>query len=128
MRRVGPTPHGPFSPRTGDWGVPIVVTHGEDSFLWQDRRGHFHLIFHTGGATGGHAYSRDAWTWHTSNGTAYTATVPHHGGVSKYAMRQRPALVMNGAGQPVALVTGVGLHVGVGRDHTFTHLQKLRLQ
>ena len=37
---------------------------------------------------------------------------------------------MNAEGQPVALVTGVAGrgHVGVGVDHTFTHLQKLRLR
>jgi hypothetical protein len=124
---VGDTPHGPFSPRTGNWSIPIVETHGEDSFLWQDKRGHFHLIYHTGGATGGHAYSRDSWVWHKSKGESYTAVVAHHGGKTKYAMRQRPALVKNEHGQLVALVTGVGLHVGVGHDRTFTHLQKLRL-
>jgi hypothetical protein len=124
------TLQGPFAPRTGDWGKPIVVTKGEDSFLWRDKRGHFHLIYHTGGAIGGHAYSRDAWSWTQSTGPpAYTATVDHHAGQTTYASRQRPALVMNGDGQPVALVTGVAGrgHVGVGRDKTFTHLQKLRL-
>lgn len=125
---VGDTPHGPFAPRiTGNWSLPVVVTHGEDSFLWRDRRGHYHLLYHTGGATGGHAFSRDAHTWTQSAGDAYTATVGHHGGATKYAMRQRPALVRNGNGQLVALVTGVGLHVGVEHDRTFTHLQKLRL-
>ena len=72
---VGSTPHGPFAPRTGDWGAPVVTTHGEDSFLWQDKRGNFHLLYHVGGATGGHAFSRDAWSWRQSQGQAYTATV-----------------------------------------------------
>jgi hypothetical protein len=103
-----------------------VVTHGEDSFLWQDKRGHFHLIYHTGGATGGHAFSRDAWHWRKSKGDSYTATVAHHGGHVTYGGRQRPALVMNEQKEPVALVTGVEPG-GTQHDHTFTHLQKLRL-
>ena len=42
---------------------------GEDPFLYTDKQGHFHCLYHrsrrTISAAGGHAYSLDGYTWYT---------------------------------------------------------------
>ena len=42
--------------------MPVAL---EDTFMWQDPRGHFHALFHSFvlGAEGGHGFSRDGVSW-----------------------------------------------------------------
>ena len=41
-----------------------MESRGEDSFIWADRCGGLHMIFHLAAATGAHAHSSDSgWTW-----------------------------------------------------------------
>lgn len=115
-----------------------MKSQGEDSEVWQDRRGGFHMIFHLGSNTGAHAYSSDSgWgSWSLSKDThgqgnqieCYPSfVVDTAGGSHSYGLRQRPALVMGSAGSPVALITGVGSSEHRGRDRSFTLLQMLNV-
>ena len=126
---------GPFRPRFGSWGHPAVQSHGEDSFIWADKRGGFHMIFHLGSNNGAHAYSSDSgWSWSLSKDSrgkqieCYSPSVlDTAGGSRSYGLRQRPALVMGPGGFPVALVTAVGSSMQRGMDRTFTLMQELNL-
>ena len=87
---VAETWRGPFRPLFGSWGQPAVETRGEDSFLWQDARGNFHMIFHVALNTGGHAYSSDGWSWTLSKDSegatieSYSSSVADTGGHQQY--------------------------------------------
>lgn len=127
--------------RADSWVGPYTVVArgacgaGEDMFIWEDQRGHFHCIWHNTGKTsanhgphqdGAHSFSvdgRDPWfcvdgkgghgactedtpapynttLWHTrtrNNGNVTTATV--------MGTRERPHMLFNNDGSPLALVT-----------------------
>ena len=98
--------------------------------MYKNSRG-WHALFHSdcegnsGGAAGGHAYSKDGkrWTFHQKN--AYNNTVVLTNGTTwKLARRERPKLVVDPAtGMMTHLVNGVGLPGDC--DHTFTFIQPI---
>ena len=105
--------------------------HIEDAFVWKGTRG-YHAIFHSdcektsGGAAGGHAWSRDgkAWTFHPKN--CYDNQVALADGTAwKLTRRERPKLIIDPtSGVITHLVNGVGLP-GACADHTFTYVQAI---
>jgi hypothetical protein len=96
-------------------GSAAVANHtGEDPFLWQDERGHFHMIMHNmGGPVGSHAFSRDGVRWDRSATAPYTHTVTYEdSSVVKMGRRERPQLLLSGTGQPRYFSSGVELPGG----------------
>lgn len=90
--------------RADKWQGPYtVVMHGacgkgEDAFLYTDKQGHFHCLYHRSGAghfanlsvAGGHAYSLDGYTWHDDETPAYSTKVAYEqGGAKVYGKRER---------------------------------------
>ncbi len=116
------------------WRGPATA---EDPFLYKDRRGHWHSLFHNLGRNGGfgcnnktwqgcdvggHAFSRDGIEWRVSRTIPFTTNITWAvdgpgvdgvtDGVTKAATlnrRERPQLVMDPIDKvtPIALVTGV---------------------
>lgn len=128
---VGVSIHGPF---VDSRPQPAIKQGSEDPYLWQDERGHYHMLMHGGPApgkkyprtagqlVGAHAYSRDAVTWTTSATAPYTTLVNFTDGTSQdMHRRERPQLVLSDTGQPRFFSTGVE---DVG-DHTFTLVIKV---
>mgnify|MGYP006095911799 FL=1 len=79
----------------------------EDPFLWMDKRGHWHALYHAMGhlGPGGHAFSVDGYTW--SNVTnAYGAKRPLVGGGSVNYNAERPKLLFGPNYYPTHLYTG----------------------
>lgn len=98
----------------------------EDPFVWgPDEAGAFHAIFHDRSCSGcgGHAYSTDGARWFYT-GLAYGPAVEFTDGTNyTFARRERPHLVFDSDGQPIALTTGVQYGQ---RDSAYTLLQPLR--
>eukprot|EP00041_Stephanoeca_diplocostata_P029789 m.887075 g.887075 ORF g.887075 m.887075 type:complete len:401 (+) comp23634_c0_seq3:572-1774(+) len=104
----------------------------EDMFLWVDKRGKFHALFHVmygcgeHNTCGGHAFSEDGrrWRW---GGTAYTGLVNFTDGTSyDFPYVERPHLVFDKDGvTPVALTNGVKPGWGADGDQSFTLLRPL---
>ena len=116
---------GPFDdPRT----APAVDAFAEDPFLWQDERGHWHMLMHhlfnhVGDPVGAHAFSRDAITWTKSDVLPYTTFVPFSDGSSvNLTRRERPELVLSAKGQPRYLSSGAQ---EVHGDHTYTLVMRV---
>jgi hypothetical protein len=107
---------------------------GEDPFLYVDTRGHWHCLYHAAPypnltVAGGHAFSVDGTTWHTTPNAAYrgdyiveliTKTTTHQNGTTPttadrhqeerkliLGKRERPHLVFDEQRNILALVTGV---------------------
>lgn len=95
----------------------------EDPFLFRDRRGGWHSLFHNLGRNGGfgcnnktwqgcdvggHAFSRDGVAWTLSNTVPFTTNITWQGGAkATLNRRERPQLVMDKDGvTPLALVCG----------------------
>lgn len=104
--------------------------HIEDEFMWIDTQGHFHALFHSdvelteGGAAGGHAYSRDGWTWTFSKYNAYGRTVEFRDGASmSLARRERPKLIFDETGRPRYLLNGAQKRNDC--DNTMTFVQPI---
>jgi hypothetical protein len=105
-------------------------TGSEDPFLWDDERGHLHLLMHELGAghTGLHAFSRAQG----NGGWTVSATRPFSGNVSfddgtwqVMAHRERPQLVFEpGTRRPIALSTGV--RPSSVDDYSYTLVNALR--
>ena len=125
---VAPTPQGPFRPVGGSWHYQSINTSSlpfnhvghskyaecEDGFVWVNKRGEFHAVFHCytdGGQPdmGGHAFSSDeGHTWTYQAERPWTNVVQHEDGTHiNYYQRQRPHLVLDNDGAILALVTGV---------------------
>lgn len=101
--------------------LPQLPANGyEDPYLWPDpkRPGVYHAVFHdmVGGwhrpefnntQVGSHAYSIDGGrTWHDT-GIAFNLIVHYtDGSETTFIRRERPHIVLNQAGQPVALSSG----------------------
>ena len=119
-------------------GKPIVsVADGtgdhEDPFLWQDARGHFHMITHdqntnnrcgsqaAGSSCAAHLFSRDSYTWTIGAAPVYTPSVTlSNGTVAQFQTRQRPQLVFDEATMaPAFLFSGGGFF---GSNPDCTHL------
>ena len=117
---------GPLGPYVDRRPHAAVASHsGEDPYLWQDERGHWHMLMHNMGGSGGvgsHAYSADAVTWVRSGVAPYNATVSFvDGSAKKMRRRERPQLLLDGAGRPLYFTTGVeDVH-----DHTYTLVIKV---
>jgi hypothetical protein len=107
-----------------DTKAPIVTHIGEDPYIYQDKRGNYHIIYHDmeGADRGGHAFSRDAKTWYNGPVPCYTGEVKYDNGSSrKFQKRQRPQLLMED-GVPLYLYTGV-MPGGATGDYTFNLAQ-----
>ena len=105
----------------------------EDTFMWQDPRGHYHALFHSFilGAVGGHAFSKDGLDWtfgSKANGFlqdgAYGLNVTlQNQSVVRLERRERPHLLLDMAGNPLVLTNGVqsaGFSSQPGYDFTYT--------
>jgi len=111
-------------PYTDARAQPAISTHtGEDPFLWQDERGHWHMLMHNmGGAVGSHAFSRDAKNWTRSADQPYTSLVTFSDGTShQMQRRERPELLLSTKGQPRYFTTGVEDY----SDHVYTLTMKV---
>jgi hypothetical protein len=100
-----------------DRASPAIDQHaGEDPFLWQDDRGHFHVLMHNMGdadQVASHAFSRDSFTWTLSRTAPYNTTVHYDDGTKvELVRRERPQLVLSPTGQPQYFSTGGVYHVG----------------
>ena len=118
---------GPYTPvaRPGlkaYWDAPVLPSAGtplqncEDSVIYRDSRGDFHMLFHYFGLApdhgdhGGHAHaSASGDDWEFTVGHAWNLTVPFDDtteAAAQYGYRQRPHIVMND-GELTHLITGV---------------------
>eukprot|EP01061_Rhynchopus_euleeides_P007663 TRINITY_DN16728_c0_g1_i4.p1 TRINITY_DN16728_c0_g1~~TRINITY_DN16728_c0_g1_i4.p1 ORF type:complete len:493 (+),score=142.54 TRINITY_DN16728_c0_g1_i4:79-1557(+) len=120
----------------------------EDQFMYQDEEGYFHAVFHhmygtaTAGqwwldATGGHAFSKDGWTW-TYTGVAWGDALARYntpegqgahvnftdGSTVKFTRLERPHLVFKSdklVGDPIYVTTsaqyGNGTNPGEGAQN-----------
>lgn len=122
-------PHwsGPYSPvaATGQepyWDAPVLASartpqqNCEDSTLYRDRRGDFHMLFHYFGLAddhgdhGGHAHAQaDGTRWQFSEGHAWNLTMEFKDSepAARYGYRQRPHVVLSPEGELTQLITGV---------------------
>ena len=120
---------GPYIMHTkvGDAQSPEV----EDPFVWQDKRGNFHALFHKftdeHPNCGGHAFSTDGFTWTMTSEAAYTTTVQTADGVNHtFTRRERPHLLFTGT-QPIMLFTSLTNWGKAGADDSaFTFAHELR--
>jgi hypothetical protein len=96
--------------------APIVNASGEDPFLWVDKRGNFHMLFHAFATMGGHIFARNlAGPWSLGATAPYNATIAWaNGTVITYAERERPELLLDSSGSPLVLYTAVLLHSSNG--------------
>jgi hypothetical protein len=110
---------GPYDMRAAPH--PITYPESEDPFVWQDKRGNFHLFTNvntchercgSGVACGGHAWSRDGF--HFSNLTIGAFgplfTLSPGGTLMQNSYVERPLVQLDDDG-----VTPLTFHVGVGR-------------
>jgi hypothetical protein len=115
---------GPYLLQTIIGPAPYTV---EDPFLYADKRGNFHALFHGGPqggtykAVGAHAFSKDGITWSFSKNAAYTTTITlADGSEHTFSRRERPHLLMDDTGTITHLYTSlwIGPH-----DKTATFAQ-----
>ena len=107
----------------------------EDPFVWRDKRGNFHALFHKftdeHPNCGGHAYSADGKDWTLHNTPAYTTTITTANGVGHpFARRERPHLLFGDDGvTPQMLFTSL-TNWSVGHkppnDKAFTFAQAIK--
>ena len=106
--------------------VPIFGHTGEDPSVFQDHRGNYHMLFNAlpykcvpKFQQGGHAWSTDGINWSTPRVGAFDTTIQFTDGTSmKCERRERPQMVLDKDGKPVALVTGMtGCPKGLGFDN-----------
>jgi hypothetical protein len=108
---------GPF---TALFSQPITKPEGEDPAVWRDPRGRFHLFSNVGTwharcaagvPCGGHAWSLDGLTWSDQYIGAFGPVVRWVNGsyfVGAYA--ERPQILQDADGTPLAFFTGFGMH------------------
>ena len=153
---------GPYEPVSGDWHK-TTITWPQDSksirpactdpFIWRDRRGAFHSVFHcrnwyaaSPSDAGGHAFSADGVHWTLAAEPAWNTTVFHTDGTNTtFFHRERPQVYINPTtGSPAALFNGVSLanlnqpfpwqkncpphpsHIQVGCDQSMAYVQLIR--
>jgi len=104
----------------------------EDPFLYRDKRGHFHALFHGGHqgggykASGAHAFSSNGVHWTFSLHASYTTDVcTTDGKCHSYNRRERPHLLFGSDGQPAYLFTSLSNWVIGGKDSAFTFAQAI---
>ena len=117
---VGPLPAGASLP--DDSNV-------EDPFLWRDKQGRFHALFHNMEPTDGtaycgtHAFSSDGANW-IAGGWTYGGSVQFTDGSNfTFSRRERPHLLFDGF-TPVGLSNGVQ-YGGPYGDAVFTLVQPI---
>lgn len=116
---------GPYIDERSD---PVVAQWSEDPFIWQDERGHWHILLHGspqgGDGVGGHAFSRSVnGPWTLSMVAPYTQTVMFADSTTKnMRRRERPQLLLSPAGQPRYFSSGVE---DVGQ-HTYTLVMRVK--
>lgn len=115
---TGPTFKGPY---TKIESQPIFQNPNEDPFVWQDKRGNFHMLLHSlepdggfgsGPKVGRHAFaSKFEGPWTFNNQTlAYNTTVDYTDGTTiNFYRRERPQLFFSDDGEmtPLYLTNGV---------------------
>jgi len=99
----------------------------EDPMVWVGGDGVYHALFHDrsgdGKSHGGHAYSIDGFEW-TYTGVAYDNVIEYDDGWKwAFSSRERPHLVMDRKGAPLALTSGVRYSQELTGDYSYTHLQ-----
>jgi len=124
---------GSQGPYTRATPAPLFPSHPtEDPNVWQDARGHWHVLSHSlepGGAWGGggrvgrHGFARSLqgpWTWNSAT-LAFNTTVHFtDGSVDVLNRRERPQLHFDSSGKPAFLVTGVQ---AAGQASSYTLIQ-----
>eukprot|EP00656_Telonema_subtile_P035558 TRINITY_DN39534_c0_g1_i1.p1 TRINITY_DN39534_c0_g1~~TRINITY_DN39534_c0_g1_i1.p1 ORF type:complete len:372 (+),score=51.01 TRINITY_DN39534_c0_g1_i1:204-1319(+) len=125
----------------------------EDPFLWFDRRGNWHIIYHVfcldpfdahNECTSGHAFSEDGLSWVFGADEPFDGTVQFSDRTNtSFSTRERPHFLFRDEAKttPMAVITGVSSQpvdaacagcnshacsqckVTVGRDWTFTQMQ-----
>jgi hypothetical protein len=110
---------------------PIFSYPAEDPFIWEDKRGHSHMLVHSllpdagfgdGPNVGRHAFARSwggPWTF-VNESVAFTTRVEFDdGSFVEYFRRERPSLLFSGDGDMrlLALSTGVK-EVGEGGSYS----------
>eukprot|EP01065_Artemidia_motanka_P027846 TRINITY_DN33041_c0_g1_i1.p1 TRINITY_DN33041_c0_g1~~TRINITY_DN33041_c0_g1_i1.p1 ORF type:complete len:358 (+),score=102.20 TRINITY_DN33041_c0_g1_i1:54-1127(+) len=95
--------------------------HWEDAFLWFDRRGSWHLVYHVyclqPYASGkecysGHAFSHDGFDWTFSGTEPFNGTVQFTDGTAAtFSTRERPKMIFAASDaartKPIGVITGV---------------------
>jgi hypothetical protein len=104
----------------------------EDMFLWNDKRGNFHALFHQMykcDTCTAHACSEDGYNW-AYTGTAATAFTEYDDGTTEqFGHCERPHLIFDKDGvTPIALTNGVKIQGNSDDDQSFTLLRPLRTQ
>jgi hypothetical protein len=129
------------------WNItqtPLFDAQTEDPYIWIDRRGNYHALFHhcfwpkIPGASGGHAFSSDGENWEYSRTQSYGPKILQTDGTWIGANRERPHVLLED-GEPAFLysavivesssVDGVNYtreNTGGLRDHSYTHVQPIR--
>eukprot|EP00038_Savillea_parva_P028253 m.64003 g.64003 ORF g.64003 m.64003 type:complete len:512 (-) comp8194_c0_seq1:645-2180(-) len=98
--------------------LPVTRPESEDPFVFRDQRGHFHLLTNInnghqrcsqGVACGGHAWSYDGITFSDLDIGAYGPAIPlRNGTVWQNAYIERPQVLQDADGTPIAFFTGMG--------------------
>lgn len=105
----------------------VAARGGEDPFLWLTKRGDAHVIYHdvAGTSNGGHAFAPAAapTQWTVGTHALYTGSVLWRNGTRFTVFdRERPKLVFNASGAPIALFNGMAVYRD-GRSFTsVTHV------
>lgn len=127
---TAPSWRGPYTMHTMI-GNPLTSPAVEDPFIWQDKRGNFHCLFHKftdeHPSCGGHAFSEDGFSWHLNNDWAYnTSVVTTDGKATDYFRRERPHLLFDAEHNPVMLFTSLTNWGSSGTgDKAFTFGQQI---
>ena len=110
--------------------APIINASGEDPVLWVDKRGNFHMLYHSFATMGGHTFARElAGPWTSSATPPYNVSIAWSNGTTiTYAERERPELLLSDTGTPLVLYTAVLLQSpnGTGWGYSFTSAQGIR--
>lgn len=131
---IAVSPTGMDGPYTRIQKDPLMMYRYEDPFIWQDKRGNYHMLVHSqrdtgaGGlagvkSVGRHAYARSykgPWTYGYDVSLAYSALVNFTDGTSiNYSRRERPQLLFSDDGNmtPQFLANGVQ-EVGTNMSYT----------
>ncbi|KAL7430471.1 hypothetical protein ACHAXM_002205 [Skeletonema potamos] len=110
--QVCPSENEQCLPSTGD---PIISHTGEDPSVFVDHRGNYHMLFNAlpykcvpKFQQGGHAWSRDGIEWSSPRVGAFNTTIQFSDGSNiKCERRERPQMVLDKDGMPLALISAV---------------------
>ena len=117
---------------------PIFKHTAEDPSVFIDHRGNWHMLVNAlpGGCNpkvqqGGHAWSKDGVVWSEPRTGAYNTTIVFTNGTSfTCSRRERPQMILDGDGVPLAMTSGVtgcppfGVYKGGGDCFTLAQLMQ----